>query len=76
MYPGFWSCGAVGTNHPVHPDTACALVFASPSKDQFLETSALIGDTTHLNGDALHIKNPPSYEEPNAGPGSTKVVKL
>ena len=60
MDPGFWSCDTVGTNHPVHPDTDCAVVLASFLKYQVLPTSALRGDTTHLNGDALHIRNPPS----------------
>ena len=49
------------------------MVLASFLSYQFLETSALRGDTTHLNGDALHIRNPPSYEEPN---DMLSVVKL
>ena len=65
MYPGFRSCPQVGTNHPVHPDTLLAVVLASFLECQDLETSALRGLTTHLNGDALHIRNPPSYEEPS-----------
>ena len=57
----------------MHPDTCCALVFASFLKGQVLATSALIGLTTHLNGDALHIRNPPSYEAPRF---NAVVVKL
>ena len=68
MNPGLPSCDSVGINHPVHPDTCCAIVFASPLQYQVLETSALRGLTTHLNGDALHIRNPPPKEEPNGGP--------
>jgi hypothetical protein len=57
----------------VHPDTTCALVLASFLKYQVLPTSALKGLTTHLTGDDLHIRNPPSNELPTAG---AAVVKL
>ena len=50
----------MGTNHPVHPDTACALVFASFLEYQFLDTSAEEGATTHLVPPDAHIKYPPS----------------
>ena len=75
MNPGFCSCPNDGTNHPVHPDTACALVLASPLKYQVLPTSALKGDTTQA-GDkpGLHIKNPPPKEEPSA-PGCGRNPK-
>jgi hypothetical protein len=49
----------VGTNHPVHPDTACALVFASAMLAQALETSLIYGDTIQATEDALHIIVPP-----------------
>ena len=59
MYPGFGNCPQVGTNHPVHPVTACALVFASPLKYQVLETSVPLGATIQATEDALHIMVPP-----------------
>jgi hypothetical protein len=73
MYPGFWSCALVGTNHPVHPDTDCAVVLASFLKNQVLETSALRGLTTHLTGDDLHIRNPPPNGLPTAGAAVSKL---
>jgi hypothetical protein len=57
----------------VHPDTACALVLASFLKYQVLVTSALGGDTTHLTGDDLHIRNPPPNELPTAGAAVSKL---
>ena len=48
-------------------------MLASFLQYQVLETSALRGLTTHLNGDALHIRNPPSYESPRF---NATVVKL
>ena len=51
MYPGFWSCAIVGTNHPVHEVQDCARVFASSMQYQHLETSAHLGDTIHATDD-------------------------
>jgi hypothetical protein len=62
--PGFCSCPVVGTNHPVHPDTDCALVFASVIKSQVLETSVVIGATIQPTEVALHIRNPPCIDNP------------
>jgi hypothetical protein len=59
VYPGFWSCDIVGTNHPVHKVQDCANVFASFLPLQILETSAHLGDTIHAVDDALQIRNPP-----------------
>ena len=50
------------------------MVLASFLKYQVLETSALKGDTTHLNGDALHIRNPPPKELPSAGAVTVSVA--
>ena len=71
--PGFWSCADEGINHPVHPDTACALVDASFLLYQSLVTCEVKLETTHLIGDAQQIKVPP----PNAVPRrSVAAVKL
>ena len=72
--PGFWSCAAVGTNHPVHPETCCALVFAWFLKYQVLETWALDGATIQNLLDAIHISLPPCMEVPNGGLDTDTVV--
>jgi hypothetical protein len=54
----------VGTNHPVHPVTACALVSASFIKYQVLETSVTLGATIQPTEVALHIRNPPCIDNP------------
>jgi hypothetical protein len=81
VYPGFWSCVTVGTNHPVHEVHVFANVFASSIKYQVLETSAHIGDTIHAIDAALQIRNPPAPwgREPNGAVVSNAVrhtVKL
>jgi hypothetical protein len=73
VYPGFWSCVSVGTNHPVHPETDWAVVFASFLQYQVLETSLVFGATTQLVPPARQIRNPPSKESPRFAPD---VVKL
>jgi hypothetical protein len=74
MYPGFWSCDTVGTNHPVHPDTCCALVFASFLEYQSLPTSALRGLTIQFTPPERHIRNPPPKEEPSVGAVTVSVA--
>jgi hypothetical protein len=73
VYPGFWSCVTVGTNHPVHEVHVFANVFASSIKYQVLETSAHLGDTIHAIDAALQIICPPSQYSPN--PGSSAILK-
>jgi hypothetical protein len=65
VYPGFWSCPIVGKNHPVHPETCCALVGASPELYEVRETSALDGATIQATFDDLQINLPPSIAVPN-----------
>jgi hypothetical protein len=55
VYPGFWSCDTVGTNHPVHEVQVFARVFASFLKYQVLDTSAHLGDTIQAVDAALQI---------------------
>ena len=76
MYPGFWSCDTVGTNHPVNEVQDCANVFASFLLVQVLETSAHLGDTIHAVDAALQIRNPPLNLglEPNGAVVSKVVV--
>jgi hypothetical protein len=76
VYPGFGNCPQVGTNHPVHPVTACALVFASPLKYQVLETSVPLGATIQATEDALHIRNPPCTNVPKGVPCPTHRHKF
>jgi hypothetical protein len=76
VYPGFWSCVTVGTNHPVHEVHVFANVFASSLKYQVLETSAHLGDTIHAVDDALQIICPPSQYSPNIGSSKTLKQRL
>jgi hypothetical protein len=77
VYPGFWSCVLVGTNHPVHEVQVFARVFASSLKYQVLETSAHLGETIQAVDAALQIKKPPepSGLEPN-GAVVSKTVSI
>jgi hypothetical protein len=74
VYPGFCSCGLVGTNHPVHPETCCALVFASFLKCQVLETSLVFGATIQNRPVCIQIRFPPCMEVPNDGFTNDTVV--
>ena len=76
MYPGFWSCPQVGTNHPVHPEHVSATKLASFLQYQVLVSSAHLGETIHAVDDALQIINPPARFglDPN-GAVEQKVVE-
>jgi hypothetical protein len=76
VYPGFWSCDTVGTNHPVHEVQVFARVFASFLKYQVLDTSAHLGDTIQAVDAALQIRNPPALSglEPNGAVVSKGIV--
>ena len=79
MYPGFWSCVIVGTNHtPLQPLQAFAVVTASALKYQVLETSLHPGATIHaVLPPVLQSKKPQAIFglEPNGAPVS-KVVEV
>jgi hypothetical protein len=78
VYPGFWSCDIVGTNHPVHEVHKFATVQASSLQYQVLETSAHLGETIHaVLPPVLQSKKPPARFglEPN-GADLSKVIEL
>ena len=53
----------MGTNHPVHPVDAFAIVTASSLEYQFLETSAFKDATIHaIPTGPLQIYQPPSMD--------------
>jgi hypothetical protein len=61
VYPGFESCDTVGTNHPVHPVHAFAVVVASSLQYQVLATSVFKDATIHaVPTGPLQIYHPPS----------------
>jgi hypothetical protein len=68
VYPGFWSCVIVGTNHPVlNGDThELVTVTASSLQYQVLPTSAHLGATIHAVVDALQITCPPLDQLPKS----------
>ncbi len=78
VYPGFWSCVTVGTNHtPLQPLQVFAVVTASSLQYQVLPTSLHLGATIQAVDDALQSNQPQARFglEPNGAPVS-KVAEV